>query len=116
MVAATGTNVRALGEGVVVRSRDHDSVSGYHQEVTVWYEAAFAYTLYGHLLANSLLPVGKRFGQGDILGQIGTSRDAMFTVPHAHIQCWKDKSAMVGYNNLAAIDPARVRNFYAPTR
>lgn len=116
VAAATGTNIRALGRCRVVRARDHHSVSGYHQEVTVWYESAMAYTLYGHVGEGLRVGVGDELDQGDIIATVGTSRDAMGTAPHAHIQCWKTTPAMQLYSNDLAIDPARIRSWYAPDR
>lgn len=116
VAAPTGTYARALGGGEVVRVRDFNSVSGYHQEVTVWYASANAYALYGHAKAGIPLRVGDLFHQGDMLAAVGTSVDAMGTTPHFHVQCWKTKAAMLAYSADSAIDPARVENWYRDGR
>lgn len=112
IAAPTGTNIRALGRCEVVRVRDNDSVSGYHQEITVWYPSAMAYVLYGHVRRGIIHRVGDEIAQGDIIAQVGTSYDAMWTTPHLHAQCWKYWSQAAAYSNAAAIDPARVRRWY----
>ncbi len=112
VAAEPGVYIRALGRCEVVRARDFDSVRGYHQEVTVWYESAMTYVLYGHVARGLPHRVGDVLGQGDVIASVGTTYDAMGTAPHAHIQVWKDRPSMEGYVNTAAIDPARVRRWY----
>ncbi len=113
VAATTGTAIRALGRGVVVRVRDFDSVSGYHQEITVYYETALCYVLHGHVYRDLPLKVGAKFGAGDILAYVGTSRDAMGTKPHLHAQAWKTWAAASVYSASGAIDPGRVERWYA---
>ncbi len=74
VAAPTGTPVHAMTDGVVLRSRN-GGVSGYHQEATVEYDVsrvslfvARIYVLYGHLLRDSLLPVGARVARGTSSG------------------------------------------------
>jgi murein DD-endopeptidase MepM/ murein hydrolase activator NlpD len=105
-----------LGDGLVVRVRDNDSVSGYHQEITVWYETANTYVLHGHVRQGIPLRVGAKFRQGDVIAAIGTSYDAMGTTPHLHCQCWKDRSSMLSYSAASAIDPGRVETWYGDGR
>jgi murein DD-endopeptidase MepM/ murein hydrolase activator NlpD len=95
-----------------VRVRDHNSVSGYHQEITVLYDSASAYVLYGHVGRGIPRRVGDILHQGDIIAAVGTSYDAMGTKPHAHIQAWKTKAEMLSYSANGAIDPQRVENWY----
>jgi murein DD-endopeptidase MepM/ murein hydrolase activator NlpD len=116
VVAATGTYIRALGDGVVIRVRDSDSVSGYHQEITVYYESAKTYVLHGHVARGIPLRAGREFRQGDILGAVGTSYDAMGTSPHLHAQCWKTDAGMRNYSADSAIDPQRVEDWYEDGR
>jgi hypothetical protein len=100
----------------VVRVRDNDSVNGYHQEITVWYETAEAYMLYGHARRGIPHSVGRFFQQGDILASVGTSYDAMGTTPHFHCQAWKARAHMLSYSASAAIDPQRLENWYRDGR
>ncbi len=116
IAAPTGVYARALGSGEVVRVRDRDSVSGYHQEVTVWYASALTYCLYGHVRQGIRLAAGDQFLQGDILAAVGTSYDAMGTTPHFHCQAWKDRDAMLSYSAAGAIDPQRLETWYLDGR
>ncbi len=116
VAAPQGTSIRALGNGEVVRVRDHDSVSGYHQELTVWYWSARAYVLHGHIQRGIGLRKGQVFKQGDLLALVGSSYDAMGTAPHLHAQAWKDLAAMLSYSATAAIDPQRIENWYRDGR
>lgn len=116
VAAPPGVFCRALGAGEVVRVRDNDSVSGYHQEITVFYSSATAYALYGHVARGLTLRPGTLFKQGDILARVGTSYDAMGTTPHAHVQVWKGRLDMLNYSASGAIDPQRLENWYRDGR
>ncbi len=116
VAAATGTYGRALGDCEVVRVRDNDSVSGYHQEITVWYESALAYVLYGHVLRGIRHRPGDPLAQGDVIASVGTSYDAMGTLPHFHVQAWKTRQGMLSYSAGLAISPGRLEVWYADGR
>ncbi|MFP5370878.1 MAG: N-acetylmuramoyl-L-alanine amidase, partial [Actinomycetes bacterium] len=116
----TGADVLALADGVVVRSRN-GGVSGYHQEITVKYDVRhvsrfvdYVWVLYGHMLKDSLLPVGTVFKRGRRLGKCGTVADAMGTIPHPHIQVWIAEAHAMGYANSKAIDPRHIRAVLEP--
>jgi hypothetical protein len=110
-----GTVIRALHSGCVYRVRDHNSVSGYHQEITVRYNAKGSmgrrWVLYGHVKEGSMRRNGSCFRRGDILARIGTKYDGS-GIPHAHVQVWKREYAARYYNNGAAVNPAPVRKKY----
>jgi murein DD-endopeptidase MepM/ murein hydrolase activator NlpD len=116
VAAGTGTYGRALGLCEVVRVRDNDSVSGYHQEITVWYESARAFVLYGHVLRGIPHRVGDQLDQGDIVASVGTSYDAMGTLPHFHVQAWKTRQGMLSYSAGLAISPGRLEVWYQDGR
>jgi murein DD-endopeptidase MepM/ murein hydrolase activator NlpD len=109
-----GTVIKALHRGCVVLV-DND-VQGYHQVITVRYEAkgdmGQRWVLYGHVLQGSQRKEGSCFRRGDVLAKIGTRSDAMGSTPHAHIQVWKSKSNAVYYRNDETINPAPVRQKY----
>jgi murein DD-endopeptidase MepM/ murein hydrolase activator NlpD len=114
--APTGSRVFALASGTVIRSRDNDQVSGYHQELTVEYDVSAisahvekVYVLYGHMGRGTLLPLGAKVKRGTVLARVGTSYDAMNTAPHAHVQMWVSHRAALNYDNAAAIDPEPIR-------
>lgn len=111
-----GTVIRALHSGCVYRVKDHDRVRGYHQEITVRYNAKGSmgrrWVLYGHVKEGSMRNKGTCFKRGAILARIGTRSDANGTPPHAHVQVWKREYAARYYSNDAAINPAPVRRKY----
>ncbi len=120
VAAPTGTPVHAMTGGVVVRSRN-GGVSGYHQETTVEYDVSRIslfvekiYVLYGHLLRDSLLPVGAAVARGTVIGRVGTSADAMGTTPHAHVQMWVSRDKAMAYDNASAQDPEHIRAAMEP--
>jgi murein DD-endopeptidase MepM/ murein hydrolase activator NlpD len=110
-----GTLIRALHSGCVYRVKDHDRVSGYHQEVTVRYNAKGSmgrrWVLYGHVKEGSMRKKGSCFKRGAILARVGTKSDGYGTA-HAHVQIWKSEYAARYYKNGAAINPAPVRRKY----
>lgn len=113
--APTGAKVRAMTRGTVIRSRN-GGVSGYNQEITVAYDVRGVskyvekiYVLYGHLLKDSLLPLGAHVEEGTVIGRVGTRADAANTPPHAHVQMWVSHKAALNYDNDAAQDPEPIR-------
>jgi hypothetical protein len=118
--ASTGANIYALADGVVYRSRN-GGVSGYHQEVTIRYDVRavsrfvdYVYVLYGHVLKNSIPPIGTAVKRGQVIAKVGTSADAMGTPPHAHVQMWATEAAAAGYVNSKAINPTHIRGVLEP--
>ena len=111
----TGTPVRALGDATVYRVRDNGSVSGYVQEVTLYYPSVGRYVLYGHVRRGIPVRVGERVRRGDLFARCGTISDASGGVPsrgapaHIHVQVWSMRGATDYYNNDAALDPEPTR-------
>ncbi len=96
--------------------RDHDSVSGYHQEITVFYLSALCFALYGHVARGLTRRVGDLVHQGDLVAKVGSSYDAMGTTPHAHVQVWKSRASMQAYSAGGSIDPQRLEDWYSDGR
>lgn len=120
VLGEVGTDILALAEGVVYRSRN-GGVSGYHQEITVRYDVRsvskfvdYIWVLYGHCLKNSILPVGARVKRGQRIAKVGTRADAMGTIPHAHIQMWTREADAAWYSNPKATNPKYIREALEP--
>lgn len=81
--APTGTPVRAVADGVVVRA---GWAGGHGRFVKVDHEGPYE-TSYSHLSAISVKQ-GQRIQQGQLVGRVGAS--GLATGPHLHFQMWKD--------------------------
>ena len=110
-----GVAVKALASGRVHRVRDYGSVSGYVQEVTIYYPSVAKYVLYGHVQRGVPVRVGQAVQRGQLIARCGTISDASGGVPsrgvpaHIHVQVWQSRVATDYYNNNAAINPEPVR-------
>jgi len=81
--APTGTPVRVVAEGKVVRA---GWAGGHGRFVKVEHEGGYA-TSYSHLSAISVKR-GQRVGQGQLVGRVGST--GLATGPHLHYQMWKN--------------------------
>ena len=83
MIAARGTPLVAIEEGVVFRAGN----SG-RGGVTVWLRAGNGDEyFYAHLDARAPgLSVGTRLDLGELLGTVGNTGNARYTVPHLHFE------------------------------
>lgn len=81
--APTGTPVRAVADGRVVRA---GWAGGHGRFVKIQHEGGYA-TSYSHLSAINVRK-GQSIVQGTVLGKVGAS--GLATGPHLHYQMWKD--------------------------
>ena len=83
MIAARGTPLVAIEAGVVFRMGN-----GGRGGVTVWLRAANGDEyFYAHLDAWApRLSVGTRLDLGELLGTVGNTGNARYTVPHLHFE------------------------------
>jgi len=90
--AATGTPVRTVADGVVIRA---GYVGGHGNYVEIRHDGTYV-TSYSHL-SRIGVKVGAKVRQGDVVGRVGST--GMATGPHLHYQMWR---------NGAFVDPMRV--------
>lgn len=92
LAAASGTPIRSVAEGTVVRA---GFVSGHGNYVEVAHDGVFV-TSYSHLSRIGVRK-GQKVKQGEWIGKVGST--GLATGPHLHYQMWK---------NGAFVDPMRV--------
>jgi len=76
-----GTPVHAIADGVVVAR----ALSGLGTFVTVQHaiDGTTVYSVYGHLIAGSNMPVGTPVQRGEVIGRVGNTGDT--SGPHLHL-------------------------------
>lgn len=80
-----GTPIHAAAAGTIIVARDNGAWNGGYGNYVVIAHPNGTQTLYSHMVRGSVtVSVGDAVGQGDILGQVGTSGDA--TGPHVHFE------------------------------
>ena len=81
---ATGTNVRATGEGIVIET--NRSNRGYGNEVII--NHGFGYTTHYAHLSKILVKVGQKVKRGEIIGKVGSTGKSVG--PHLHYEVRKN--------------------------
>lgn len=113
----TGTPIYNLARAEVYRVRDHGAVSGYNQEITLYYpdDEWPVYVLFGHVGAgvSELHAVGDTIEREEIVAYSGTVADSMNDVyRHTHVQVWDTEMGVANYANASALDPRPWREWF----
>lgn len=91
---ASGTDVLAVLDGEVHSFKDNTNFGDYGPTILLKHSFTNTsfYTLYGHLSRESLLGLqtGKKYKQGDVIGQLGDAPVNGDYAPHLHFQIIKE--------------------------
>lgn len=99
--APCGTEVVAIGDGVVVKVDAREHGSGPHN-LLIRHEAQGYVSLYGHLLQRPQLFVGQEVSRGDVVGLTGDPDETCTSRPHLHLEI-RNLSYTVAYNPVTLI-------------
>lgn len=99
--APCGTEIHAIGDGVVTRIDDERHGSGPHNLMIV-HPNGFA-SFYGHLLEAAPLYIGQEVKQGDVIARTGDPDLTCESRPHLHLEIRNDQYNYA-YNPVAFID------------
>ncbi len=83
--APCGTEVVAIGDGVVAKIDAREHGAGPHN-LLVMHEAYGYISLYGHLLERPRLNVGQWVRQGEVIGLTGDPDETCTSRPHLHLE------------------------------
>jgi murein DD-endopeptidase MepM/ murein hydrolase activator NlpD len=97
-----GTEVVAIGRGVVVKVDASEHGSGPHN-LLIRHEEQGYVSLYGHLLERPHLNVGQRVRRGEVVGWSGDPDGTCTSRPHLHLEI-RSLNLGVAYNPTALID------------
>jgi len=82
--APQGTEIRATGDGVVLRA--DDGAQGYGNHVVINHGYGYE-TLYGHML-KFVVHIGQQIKRGQLIGYVGST--GLSTAPHVHYEVHKN--------------------------
>lgn len=97
-----GTEVVAIGAGVVAKVDASEHGSGPHNLVIRHEEAGYV-SLYGHLMERPRLNVGQAVQRGEVIGLSGDPDESCTSRPHLHLEI-RRLDYLVAYNPVLLID------------
>jgi murein DD-endopeptidase MepM/ murein hydrolase activator NlpD len=100
--APCGTEVVAIGDGVVVKVDAREHGAGPHN-LLIRHEAQGYVSLYGHLLERPHLNVGQAVSRGEVVGLTGDPDETCTSRPHLHLEL-RNLTYSVAYNPVLLID------------
>jgi murein DD-endopeptidase MepM/ murein hydrolase activator NlpD len=100
--APCGTEVVAIGDGVVVKIDAREHGAGPHNLLIRHQEQGYV-SLYGHLLRRPRLDIGQRVRRGEIIGLSGDPDETCTSRPHLHLEV-RNLTYTVAYNPVLLID------------
>jgi murein DD-endopeptidase MepM/ murein hydrolase activator NlpD len=100
--APCGTEVVAIGDGVVAKVDAREHGAGPHNLVIRHEELGYV-SLYGHLLERPRLNVGQQVRGGEVIGLTGDPDETCTSRPHLHLEV-RSLSYSIAYNPVLLID------------
>jgi len=100
--APCGTEVVAIGDGVVAKVDAREHGAGPHNLV-IRHEELGHVSLYGHLLERPRLNVGQQVRRGEVIGLTGDPDETCTSRPHLHLEV-RNLSYSIAYNPVLLID------------
>jgi murein DD-endopeptidase MepM/ murein hydrolase activator NlpD len=100
--APCGTEVVAIGDGVVAKVDAREHGAGPHN-LLIRHEAQGYVSLYGHLLERPRLNVGQQVRKGQAIGLTGDPDETCTSRPHLHLEV-RNLGYTLAYNPILLID------------
>jgi murein DD-endopeptidase MepM/ murein hydrolase activator NlpD len=100
--APCGTQLVAIGDGVVAKVDAREHGSGPHN-LLIRHNALGYVSLYGHLLERPRLDVGQQVRRGQVIGLSGDPDETCTSRPHLHLEV-RNLGYTVAYNPVPLID------------
>jgi murein DD-endopeptidase MepM/ murein hydrolase activator NlpD len=97
-----GTEVVAIGDGVVVKIDATEHGAGPHN-LLIRHEPLEYVSLYGHLLERPRLDLGQKLRRGDLIGLSGDPDGTCTSRPHLHLEL-RNPGYNIAYNPIPLID------------